>query len=194
MRRFGRQKGFTIVELLIVIVVIGILAAITVVAYNGIQQKAKNTAIIQAASQTLRSIRSYISSTDSYPFTGSGTWVCITAELQCFIDTTAVTNNATFDTNMATIGTLPKNIPASGGTRYGIIYQYTTARTMDGAVQPARLVYYLFGTGQNCGVPGSAAENGGPSVMITSTTGYAIADAGGSGKTLCLVTIPGPAI
>ena len=35
-----RQKGFTIVELLIVIVVIGILAAITVVAYNGIQERA----------------------------------------------------------------------------------------------------------------------------------------------------------
>lgn len=30
------KRGFTIVELLIVIVVIGILAAITIVAYNGI--------------------------------------------------------------------------------------------------------------------------------------------------------------
>ena len=37
-----KQTGFTIVELLIVIVIIGILAAITVVAYNGIQQRAKN--------------------------------------------------------------------------------------------------------------------------------------------------------
>lgn len=37
-----KQNGFTIVELLIVIVIIGILAAITVVAYNGIQQRAKN--------------------------------------------------------------------------------------------------------------------------------------------------------
>lgn len=36
-------RGFTIVELLIVIVVIGILAAITVVAYNGIQNRARNT-------------------------------------------------------------------------------------------------------------------------------------------------------
>ncbi|MNQ20005.1 Type II secretion system protein G precursor [compost metagenome] len=35
------QRGFTIVELLIVIVVIGILAAITIVAYNGIQNRAK---------------------------------------------------------------------------------------------------------------------------------------------------------
>lgn len=40
-------KGFTIVELLIVIVIIGILAAITVVAYNGIQDRA-NTAKINS--------------------------------------------------------------------------------------------------------------------------------------------------
>jgi prepilin-type N-terminal cleavage/methylation domain-containing protein len=36
-----KQKGFTIVELLIVIVVIGVLAAITVVAFNGIQERAR---------------------------------------------------------------------------------------------------------------------------------------------------------
>lgn len=35
------QSGFTIVELLIVIVVIGILAAITIVAYNGVQARAR---------------------------------------------------------------------------------------------------------------------------------------------------------
>lgn len=38
---FQRKSGFTIVELLIVVVVIAILAAITVVAYNGVQQRAK---------------------------------------------------------------------------------------------------------------------------------------------------------
>ena len=36
-------RGFTIVELLIVIVVIGILAALVVVTYSGIQQKARDT-------------------------------------------------------------------------------------------------------------------------------------------------------
>ena len=37
------SKGFTIVELLIVIVVIAILAAITVVAFNGVQQRARDS-------------------------------------------------------------------------------------------------------------------------------------------------------
>ena len=40
-----KRTGFTIVELLIVIVVIGILAAITIVAYNGIQNRTHDTAI-----------------------------------------------------------------------------------------------------------------------------------------------------
>ena len=37
------SRGFTIVELLIVIVVIGILAGLVVVTYNGIQKKARDT-------------------------------------------------------------------------------------------------------------------------------------------------------
>lgn len=39
----NNKGGFTIVELLIVIVVIAILATISIVAYNGIQQRADNT-------------------------------------------------------------------------------------------------------------------------------------------------------
>jgi len=39
----NKQSGFTIVELLIVIVVIGILAGLVITTFNGIQQKARDT-------------------------------------------------------------------------------------------------------------------------------------------------------
>ncbi len=44
MQKVGKnsQKGFTIVELLIVIVITGILAALIIVAYNGIQSRARD--------------------------------------------------------------------------------------------------------------------------------------------------------
>lgn len=53
------RSGFTLVELLIVIVVIGILAAITLVAYNGVQQKARDSAVRQATSQLASALQRY---------------------------------------------------------------------------------------------------------------------------------------
>lgn len=51
-----RQFGFTIVELLIVIVVIGILAAITIVSFNGVQTKARQAKINTDISQIKKAI------------------------------------------------------------------------------------------------------------------------------------------
>lgn len=54
-----KAKGFTIVELLIVVVVIAILAAITIVAYNGIQNRAKTTSAQSAAASVQKKAEAY---------------------------------------------------------------------------------------------------------------------------------------
>lgn len=65
------RRGFTIVELLIVVVVIAILAAITIVAYNGIQSRAQVSAAQAAVVSASKKIEAYKVSNDSYPSTVS---------------------------------------------------------------------------------------------------------------------------
>ncbi len=57
--RYASRQGFTIVELLIVVVVIAILAAITIVAYNGIAKNANNASIQETLSQAARKLEIY---------------------------------------------------------------------------------------------------------------------------------------
>ena len=52
-----KQTGFTIVELLIVIVVIGILAAITIVAYNGMQQRTRDAKRVNDIAQISKALK-----------------------------------------------------------------------------------------------------------------------------------------
>lgn len=69
----ARRGGFTIVELLIVIVVIAILAAITIVSYSGIRQRAENAAISTAVHNWENTIRLYQSTTEKLP----EDWTCL---------------------------------------------------------------------------------------------------------------------
>jgi len=62
-----KQSGFTIVELLIVIVVIGILAAITIVAYNGVQQRARDSRRASDATTILKALELYKTANAMYP-------------------------------------------------------------------------------------------------------------------------------
>lgn len=92
-----KKSGFTIVELLIVIVVIGILAAITIVAYNGIQNRSKNAKTVSAISTWSKAIKLYNADTGTWPSTHS----CLGASTtyvgnnsQCWNSTTWVVNTS----------------------------------------------------------------------------------------------------
>ena len=64
-----RQFGFTIVELLIVIVVIGILAAITIVAYSGLQSRARDAQRSDNISAITKTLELYYIDKGQYPGT-----------------------------------------------------------------------------------------------------------------------------
>lgn len=62
-----KSQGFTIVELLIVIVIIGILAALVITTYNGIQARARDTARITKVKEIAKAIEAYYIDNSQYP-------------------------------------------------------------------------------------------------------------------------------
>ena len=89
----NQRYGFTIVELLIVVVVIAILAAITIVAYNGISNRAKSSALRSETSQAVKKVLSYaVTNNDQYPSTLALAGLTDTAtSYQYTVDNTAKT-------------------------------------------------------------------------------------------------------
>ncbi|HKX72515.1 MAG TPA: prepilin-type N-terminal cleavage/methylation domain-containing protein [Candidatus Saccharimonadales bacterium] len=73
------QKGFTIVELLIVIVVIGILAALVLNTFSGVQRRARDTERQTDINSVATQLEVYYNDNGGYPvFTGQiadATWV-----------------------------------------------------------------------------------------------------------------------
>lgn len=67
-----KPKGFTIVELLIVVVIIAILAAITIVAYNGIQNRAKTSAAQSQAASIVKKFEALNAVKGSYFSSATG--------------------------------------------------------------------------------------------------------------------------
>ncbi len=65
-----RQHGFTIVELMCVIVVIAILAAVTIVAYNGVQSRARDAEVKSGVGRAKEKLDVYLINNKFYPATG----------------------------------------------------------------------------------------------------------------------------
>lgn len=111
------RAGFTIVELLIVIVIIGILAAITIVAYNGIQDRAHNTAVQSDLNAFAKKIATESAASGVYPMPTAAMGIKIS---KSSYQTTQ--NNLYFCRNVTT-----NEFALAARSRAGKQYKYTTA-------------------------------------------------------------------
>lgn len=175
------SHGFTIVELLIVIVVIAILAAITVVAFNGVQQRAHNNTTISSVAAYARAVQSYATINNTYPIATnypclgpSGTKCANTTGLTaaCY-GAGAASYTASFDSMIKTVAT---SLPAPsaqgvscGGELYAGAFYYSNS-----SGTTAAMTYYINGS-DSCTPPGG--------LVLASTI------AGGSGKQ-CNISFP----
>lgn len=140
MKPWAKQRGFTIVELLIVIVVIGVLASITIVAYNGIQKRGRDAQRATDISNILKSLEAYKAINGVYPLatstSGSGSYELSTETSGTFMEYLVP----------AYFGKTPVD-PINDGTRYYRYYRYD-ANTMATYGCPGRgalFVLYAFG-------------------------------------------------
>lgn len=106
------ERGFTIVELLIVIVVIAILAAIVIVAYNGIQNRAKTQSAQAAAANMQKKIEAYNAATGSYPLGAASA---------------AALNTTLNGQTESALGTLAVGTPSSTNYNTTVQVEYCTA-------------------------------------------------------------------
>jgi len=149
-RRQKGRAGFTIVELLIVIVVIAILAAIVIVAYNGVQGRAKDARRVQDLKGIVKALEIYKTNTGSYPAanstTGASGWEVSTdgtsaTDFLSVLRTSGAVTRIPVDPR--NYGELPNITPTRASNSFEYFYYKYTAGT--NGCPTAQGDYYVLG-------------------------------------------------
>ncbi len=148
------MRGFTIVELLIVIVVIGILAAIVIVAYGGVTNKANQSSAKGNATSVRKVAEAYSVDMGAYPTTAAlitNTWTPINGSLQSSripagvsVDSTLPTGATSSDKTGAHIYYLNK------GTTGGCIVYWDAIANATATMYAGNATTFTVGTPNTC--------------------------------------------
>ena len=168
---YTRARGFTIVELLVVIVVIGILASISILAFNGIQERAHNTARYHELKAWVKHYELYRATYGAYPAMTTGQSYCLGYGFPVGSDglarcrdywqsgwTTSYleSDNAALMAELEKVGSIPggtrKGIDSSIGpyvtyAAYGIVLRMIIAGDQTGACPSGTTLDYASTTG-----------------------------------------------
>lgn len=156
------HKAFTIVELLIVVVVIAILAAITIIGYNGITTRAENAKTVSGVSAVIKALSMYaqlngVYNTDTYACIGSTSYVCgnTNSGPLCFAMGGVGGAGSLASDLRSTINKIPdlssQQITCSTGATYRGGFVTTTNSRKSSTV-----VYFLKGSSTPCGIIGTS--------------------------------------
>ena len=126
-----KNQGFTIVELLIVVVVIAILAAITIVSYNGITNRANASSAKSVSASMQKKVELYQADKGRYPISLSEMSTSTDSSQSWYITTSAVTPDGVAPTT------------ASGKTRVQVV-SCGAASPSATTVTGVRIGYYNF--------------------------------------------------
>jgi type IV pilus assembly protein PilA len=154
------QKGFTLIELMIVVAIIGILAAVALPAYQDYAVRAKMSEVILAASGCRTSVSEVYQSGDSSAAVANG-WGCeittagvggtkyvatiVTSQNGLVTVTTQGFSNAAIDAHLVTLAPLVSAGLVAVGTTAGSVtlYGWRCGATVDGTNVPSK---YLPGS------------------------------------------------
>jgi len=168
---YAKQPAFTIVELLITIVVIGILAAISMVAYSGIQMSAKNVSTERAVAQYEKALAMYVAQYGQYPTSWSSCLGETTSYPEgCFSGIAASTQ---FANELRKVASLPpppvyECFTGWGECRRNFTFVSNSSWQVDGELHRYYVIYFLGGNAK-CK---SSLEGGWGSFSTSTSKGY----------------------